>query len=113
MISSRGKIRFIFASCSHIARKPQVAGKILPAISKASGSISAGNMIPESMTEGKKTIWQRRVSFDMFFTNRPKTVAMHILENINKARERKKNGRFCGTDALKIVFSQLQRRDGK
>ena len=39
---------------SAIALNPHAAGKILPAISNAFGSSSIGNIIPESMIEGRK-----------------------------------------------------------
>ena len=48
---------------SCISRYPQAAGNIFPAVCSASGSIPAGNMIPDSMMEGRKRICSAIVSF--------------------------------------------------
>ena len=48
---------------SNIKRYPQEAGKISPIVSKKSGRNSTGNMIPESIIEGKNINCAAIVSF--------------------------------------------------
>ena len=60
---------------SSMARYPQAAGNSLPAAPNARGSSSAGNMMPDSMMEGRKTSWENMVSFAWLLTASPRTLA--------------------------------------
>ena len=79
----------ILKSASIIIFSPQVAGNITPAFSKASGSISTGNMIPESIMEGKNSNCENIVSFEVLRRNSPNTVPMVIQIRINILSETK------------------------
>ena len=56
--------------------KPHVAGNIRPMLCIVSGSISAGNMMPESMIDGRKMICDIIVSLELLLTNSPTSVPM-------------------------------------
>lgn len=55
-IKSCGKRRSNLKTFSAISLYPHVAGNSFPVVSKAFGSSSIGNIIPESMIDGKKAI---------------------------------------------------------
>jgi hypothetical protein len=52
---------------------PHAAGNIFPAYSKGFGSIFMGNMIPDSIIDGRKMICETMVSFDWDLHKSPKT----------------------------------------
>ena len=55
---------------------PHVAGNNFPAITNALGSISLGNMIPESIVEGRNSRIEKMDVFDVSFTTNPITLAI-------------------------------------
>lgn len=59
---------------SDISRYPQVAGTIFPRFLKSPGSRSTGNIIPDSMIDGRKISWDTMVSFAWFFIASPRTL---------------------------------------
>ena len=81
---------------SNINRYPQEAGKIPPMASRILGSKLIGNIIPESIIEGKKTNCAIIVSFAWFFTINPKTLPMLNETIIYITRAKKKNGNCVG-----------------
>ena len=54
---------------------PHAAGKNFPAMTKAFGSISFGNMIPDSIVDGRKRRMEIMEVFAVSFTARPTTLA--------------------------------------
>lgn len=55
---------------------PHAAGNNFPAITNALGSISLGNIIPESIVEGRKIRMENMVVFAVSFTANPITLAI-------------------------------------
>lgn len=68
---------------------PQVAGKILPTFSSALGNMSTGNIMPDSIIEGKNINWDAIVSFDALLIISPSTVPTAKLTIIKIPRDRK------------------------
>ena len=86
---------------SAISLYPHEAGKIFPAISNAFGSISIGNIIPESMMDGKKTRIETIEVFAWSFTARPMMLAILSDTAIKIARLMKYIPGFSGISASK------------
>lgn len=72
-----------------IVLKAHAAGNNLPTYSSAFGNISIGNIIPDNMMDGRKTICEIMVSFDIFFITSPKTHPILSVVAINTARDTK------------------------
>ena len=88
---------------SNISRYPQKAGKIRPVVLRKPGSRLAGNIIPESIIEGKKTSCAIIVSFAWFFTTIPNMLPMPSDTIIYIASARKKNGSCTGRTASNSI----------
>ena len=82
---------------------PHVDGKSWPAFSSGSGSIDAGNIMPDNIIEGKNNICCTMVSFDWLLTARPKIHAMLSEVEIYKMRPVKKFKIFDGKAASNIM----------
>ena len=78
-----------FMSSWHNKVYPHVVGNILPIVSSKSGRKDAGNIIPDNIIEGRKTIWLNMVSFAWFFIARPNTQEMDKDTIINSASVKK------------------------
>ena len=65
---------------------PWVAGRINPIYSNGLGSISAGNMIPESIIEGRNTSCEYTVSLAEFFANKPNIIPISRVA-VKKSRK--------------------------
>ena len=63
---------------------PHVAGKRKPTFFKTLGSISVGNMIPDSIMDGKNSIWENIVSLDILFIYKPSTtpIEMQVIKKM-------------------------------
>lgn len=103
IIISRGSISLMFRLFSFIISNPHVAGNILPAAARCFGSISAGNIMPESIRDGRNMNWDTMVSFDVFLTVRPKMLPRLKLVKMKTASIEKYKVVFLGTDALKAA----------
>ena len=75
-ITSKGQRLCQVKVLSVINAYPHVAGNNLPAITNALGSISLGNMIPESMVEGRNSRIENIDVFAVSFTANPITLAI-------------------------------------
>ena len=78
-----------FMSSWHNKVYPHVAGNSFPIVSSKSGRKDAGNMIPDNIIEGRKTIWLNMVSFAWFFIARPNTQETDKDTIINSASVKK------------------------
>ena len=85
-IRSSGKRHWNFKAFSAISLYPHVAGNNFPIVSNTSGSSSIGNIIPESMIDGKKTIIENIEVFAGSFTARPIMLAILSDTAIKTAR---------------------------
>lgn len=85
-IRSSGKRLWNFKAFSAISLYPHVAGNNFPIVSNTSGSSSIGNIIPESMIDGKKTIIENIEVFAGSFTARPIMLAILSDTAIKTAR---------------------------
>ena len=79
---------------SNINWYPQEAGNIRPVISRKRGSKSMGNIIPESIIEGRNTNCAIIVSFAWFFIISPKILPM-LNDTIMYIASAKKKTRSC------------------
>lgn len=75
-ITSKGQRLFQINVLSVKNAYPHVAGNNLPAITNALGSISLGNMIPESIVEGRNNMIDIIDVFAVLFAAKPITLAM-------------------------------------
>ena len=75
-ITNKGQRLFQVKVLSVINAYPHVAGNNLPAITNALGSISLGNMIPESIVEGRNNRIENIDVFAVSFTANPITLAI-------------------------------------
>ena len=75
-IMSKGQRLCQVKVLSVINTYPQVAGNSFPAITNALGSISLGNMIPESIVEGRNSRIENIDVFAVSFTANPITLAI-------------------------------------
>lgn len=80
-----------------------VAGNILPAASNDFGSIFVGNMIPDSINEGKKINWENIVIFEGLFTSSPSNVPIDKETIIKIINVKKYSGIFEGIGASKAI----------
>ena len=85
------------------------AGKIFPTISNAFGSNSIGNIIPESMIEGRKMMIETIEVFAWSFTAKPIMLAMLRDTAIKIARLAKYSIGFSGISALKASGAAMYR----
>ena len=101
-IKSNGKrlINFKVPSVNNL--NPHEAGNIFPIVSNTFGSSLIGNIIPESMVEGKKTIIENIEVFAWSFTASPIILAILSDTAIKTARLKKYIPGFFGISALKI-----------
>ena len=86
---------------SVISLYPHEAGKIFPTVSNAFGSSSVGNIIPESMIEGKKTIIETIEVIAWSFTAKPIMLARLSDTPMKIARVIKYRPGLSGILALK------------
>ena len=100
-IKSSGKRLSNLKTFSVISLYPHVAGNSFPIVSNAFGSSSIGNIIPESMIDGKKTIIENIEVFAWSFTARPIILAILSDTAIKIARLMKYILGFSGISALK------------
>ena len=75
-ITSKGQRLCQVKALSVINANPHVAGNNFPAITNGLGSIALGNMIPESMVEGRNMRIENIDVFAVSFTANPITLAM-------------------------------------
>lgn len=75
-ITSKGQRLCQVKILSVINAYPQVAGNSFPAITKALGSISLGNIIPESIVDGRNNRIENIDVFAIFFEANPITLAI-------------------------------------
>ena len=87
---------------------PQAAGNSFPSLFKIPGSSFAGNIIPDSMMDGKNISWEIIVSFAWFFTDSPKTPATLKDTAINAVSVVKYNGRSDGIFASKAIGAVIR-----
>lgn len=92
-----------------ISLYPHEAGNAFPIVSSIWGSISAGNIIPESMIEGRKTIMENMEVFVWSFTARPIMLAMPSDTAIKMEREAKYTPGFSGILASKARGAAIYR----
>ena len=76
---SSGKRLSTLKTFSAISLYPHVAGNSFPIVSNVFGSSSTGNIIPESMIDGKKTIIENIEVFAWSFTAKPIMLAILSL----------------------------------
>ena len=100
-INRNGKRLSNVKTLSVISSYPHEAGNSFPVVSNAFGSSSTGNIIPESMVDGKKTIIENIDVFAWSFTARPMILAIHRETAIKTARLMKYIPGFLGISALK------------
>ena len=100
-IKNSGKRLSNLNTLSAISLYPHVAGNNFPTVSNAFGSSSVGNIIPESMIDGKKTIIENIEVFAWSFTARPIMLAMPSDTAIKIARLMKCLPGFSGISASK------------
>ena len=75
-ITTKGQRLCQAKSPSVISAYPHVAGNTFPAITNALGSISLGNMIPESIVDGRNSRMENIDVFAVSFTANPITLAI-------------------------------------
>ena len=80
-----------------------MAGNNLPILFKNFGSISDGNIIPESIIDGKNINWDIIVNFEVLFTNKPSTVPTDKHVDINMKRLIKYTKILLGITASKAI----------
>ena len=73
-----------------------VAGNILPMESNAFGSMLVGNIIPDSINEGKNINWENIVIFEELFTSSPSNVPIDKETIIKTTNDKKYSGIFGG-----------------
>ena len=88
---------------SNINRYPQEAGKIRPMVLRKSGSRLRGNIIPESMIEGKNTSCAIIVNFAWLFAISPNILPMLNDTIMYIASAKKKNGNCIGKAASNSI----------
>ncbi|MNW62201.1 hypothetical protein D3C74_403190 [compost metagenome] len=82
---------------------PHVAGNNLPIYSSAAGSISTGNIMPESIIEGRKMSCETIVSLELLLTVTPNIVPIIIQAAINRARIKRNKPTCSGITASKAI----------
>ena len=65
-------------------------------VSNAFGSIFVGNIIPDSINEGKKINWENIVIFEELFTSKPSNVPIDKETSIKIINVKKYSGTFGG-----------------
>lgn len=90
-------------SVKYIASNAQVAGNKTPIFFKKDGSISVGNIIPESIIEGRKINWEIIVNFDVLFIKIPSRVPRLNEDTKNSERIKKYTKRLLGVFELKAI----------
>lgn len=106
-ITMRGIRTFASITSAVISLKPDVAGKIMPMVWSAFGSILEGNIIPPNIIEGKNKSCDAIVSFDELLINTPSTVPTDKLTMIKTARDMKKRAKFSGICAPKAFGATI------
>lgn len=100
-IKSSGKRLSNLKAFSASSLYPHVAGNSFPIVSNVFGSSSIGNIIPESMVDGKKTIIENIEVFAWSFTAKPIMLAILNDTAIKTARLMKYIPGFFDISALK------------
>lgn len=90
--------------------KPHVAGKISPIDCRIFGSISTGNIMPESIMDGKKISCDIIVNFDVLFTVNPSIVPTEREAMIKISSVTKYIKRFVGTLASNTICANINNR---
>ena len=98
-IKSSGKRLSNLKAFSASSLYPHVAGNSFPIVSNVFGSSSIGNIIPESMVDGKKTIIENIEVFAWSFTAKPIMLAILRDTTIKTARLIKYLPGFSGISA--------------
>lgn len=84
-----------------MALKPQVAGRIFPTVCKLSGSSATGNMMPDSIMEGRKMSCVAIPTLEELFIKSPKTMPTQRLAIVTKSKSKKYCTKFAGITASK------------
>lgn len=103
IIIKRGNRSLKFMLFTLSISKLHVAGNILPAVSRDFGSILVGNIIPESISDGRNMNCDTIVSFDVVLIVRPKMAPMLKLVIMKIASIIKYIAVFFGRDASKAI----------
>ena len=90
--------------------KPHVAGKIPPIDCKTFGSISTGNIIPDSIIDGKKISCDTIVNFVVLFTVKPSIVPIEREAIMKSSSVTKYMKRLEGILASKIKSASINSR---
>ena len=99
IVSTGGKIIICEYPSTVILWYPQVAGNNLPILMKMSGNKSVGNIIPESIIDGKNKACDAIVSLLVLFKNIPRIEPNRRQVNIKTKSIAKYKIRLLGIDA--------------